>query len=55
MGPKTVAMTARYARLAPTHKLRTRGSLVRPGPVSVQSGYKLATNTKEGRLQQKTE
>jgi site-specific recombinase XerD len=47
MGHKTIAMTARYAHLAPTHKLRALETLVRPGSVSVQSGYKLATNTKK--------
>jgi site-specific recombinase XerD len=46
MGHKTIAMTARYTHLAPTHKLRALETLVRPGSVSVQSGYKLATNTK---------
>ena len=47
MGHKTIAMTARYAHLAPTHKLRALETLVRPGSVSVQSGYKLATNAKK--------
>jgi len=47
MGHKTIAMTARHAHLAPTHKLRALETLVHPGSVSVQSGYKLATNTKE--------
>jgi hypothetical protein len=47
MGHKTIAMTARYAHLAPTHKLRALETLVRPGAVSVQSGYKLATNAKK--------
>ena len=47
MGHKTIAMTARYAHLAPTHKSQALETLVRPGPVSVESGYKLATNTKE--------
>ena len=46
MGHKTIAMTARYAHLAPTHKSQALETLVRPGSVSVQSGYKLATNTK---------
>lgn len=46
MGHKTIAMTARYAHLAPTHKLQALETLVRPGSVSVQSGYKLATNAK---------
>jgi len=46
MGHKTIAMTARYAHLAPTHKLQALETLVHQGSVSVQSGYKLATNTK---------
>ena len=46
MGHKTIAMAARYAHLAPTHKLRALETLVRPGSVSVQSGYKLATKAK---------
>jgi site-specific recombinase XerD len=46
MGHKTIAMTARYAHLAPTHKLQALETLVRPGSVSVQSGYKLATGAK---------
>lgn len=49
MGHKTIAMTARYAHLAPTHKLQALETLVRPGSVSVQSGYKLATSTKKSR------
>ncbi len=49
MGHKTIAMTARYAHLAPTHKLQALETLVRPGSVSVQSGYKLATNAKKPR------
>ena len=44
MGHKT---TARYAHLAPTHKLQALETLVRPGSVSVQRGYKLATNAKK--------
>ena len=47
MGHKTIAMTARYAHLAPTHKLQALETLVRPGSVSVQSGYKLAINTRK--------
>jgi len=31
MGHKTVAMTAGYAHLAPTHKLQALGILLRPG------------------------
>ena len=46
MGHKTIAMTARYAHLAPTHKLQALETLVRPGSVSVQSGYNLATSAK---------
>ena len=44
MGHKTIAMTARYAHLAPTHKSQALETLVRPGSVSVQSGYFLANN-----------
>lgn len=47
MGHKMIAMTPRYAHLAPTHKLQALETLVRPGSVSVQSGYKLATNAKK--------
>ena len=47
LGHKTIAMTARYAHLATTHKLQALGTLVRPESVSVQSGYKLATNAKK--------
>jgi hypothetical protein len=46
MGHKTIAMTVRYAHLAPTHKLQALETLVRPGVVSVQSGRKLATTSK---------
>jgi integrase len=46
MGHKTIAMTAWYAHLAPTHKLKALETLVRPGSVSAQSGYKLATSAK---------
>jgi len=46
MGHKTIAMTARYAHLAPTHKLQALETLARLGSVSVQSGYKLATGGK---------
>jgi hypothetical protein len=31
----------------PTHRLRSLETPVRPGPVSVQSGYRLATNAKK--------
>jgi hypothetical protein len=51
MAHKTIARTARYAHLAPTHKLRALETLVRPGSVSVQSGYQ----QQEGREKQKTE
>jgi site-specific recombinase XerD len=53
MGHKTIAMTARYAHLAPTHKLQALETLVRPGSVSVQSGYNLATNAKKPRRARK--
>jgi hypothetical protein len=39
MGHKTIAMTARCAHLAPTHKLKALETLARPRPVSIQSGY----------------
>jgi hypothetical protein len=47
LGHKTIAMTAPDAHLAPTHKLRALETLIRPGSVSVKSGYKLAANTNE--------
>jgi len=53
MGQKTIAMTARHAHLAPTHKLQALETLVRPGPVSIQSGYKLAANAKTPRSAEK--
>ncbi|HEY1902148.1 MAG TPA: site-specific integrase [Terracidiphilus sp.] len=53
MGHKTIAMTARYAHLAPTHKLQALETLVRPGSVSVQGGYKLAIGTKKLRMTRK--
>jgi hypothetical protein len=46
MGHKTITMTARYAHLAPTHKLQALEASVRPGSVSVQSGRKLAIKVK---------
>jgi len=46
MGHKTIAMTARYAHLAPTHKLQARETLVRPGSISVPTGRKMATGAK---------
>lgn len=49
MGHKTIAMTARYAHLAPTHKQQALEILVRPGSVSVPSGYKMATGAKKQR------
>ena len=55
MGHKTIAMTARYAHLAPTHKLQALETLVRPGSVSVQSGYKLATTAKTSRTAKKVD
>ncbi len=43
MGHKTIAMTARYAHLAPTHKLQVLATLVRPvvsfGTKWLQIGY----------------
>ncbi len=53
MGHKTIAMTARYAHLAPTHKLQALEALVRPGSVSVPSGYKLATSAKRSLMVKK--
>ncbi len=55
MGHKTIAMTARYAHLAPTHKLQALETLVRPGSVSVQSGHFLATSTKKSYKAKKVE
>ncbi len=46
MGHKTIAMTARYANLAPTHKLQALETLVRPGSISLPTGRKLATGAK---------
>ena len=45
LGHKTMAMTARYAHLAPSHKLRALETLVTRYPVPVQSGRKMATST----------
>jgi hypothetical protein len=49
MGHKTIAMTARYAHLAPTHKLRALETLIRSGSLSGSSGRKMATeaNTRQ--------
>jgi site-specific recombinase XerD len=47
MGHKTIAMTARCAHFAPTHRLQALETVVRPGSVSEHSGYKLATNAKK--------
>ena len=55
MGHKTIAMTARYAHLAPTHKLQALETLVLPGSVSVQSGYILATSAKRSRTAKKVD
>jgi hypothetical protein len=46
MGDQMIAMTARYVHLAPAHKSQALETLVRPGSVSVQSGYKLAIRAK---------
>ncbi len=54
MGHKTTAMTARYDHLAPTHKLQALETVVLPGPVSAQSGYNLATNTKKSTSSRKS-
>jgi hypothetical protein len=48
MGHKTIAMTAGYAHLAPTHNLQALETLASPGSVSVNSGNKLAANAKKG-------
>ncbi len=53
MGHKAIAMTARFAHLAPTHKLQALETLVCPGPVSVQSGFKLAADAKKSRTAKK--
>jgi thiamine monophosphate synthase len=55
MGHKTIAMTARYAHIAPTHKLQALETLVRPGSVSVHSGHFLATSTKKSHKAKKIE
>ena len=55
MGHKTIAMTARYAHLAPAHKSQALQTLVRPESVSVQSGYKLATSVKKPRKAKKVD
>jgi Phage integrase family len=47
MGHKTIAMTARYAHLAPTHKLQALETLVRPGSISVPTGRKMATRSRK--------
>jgi hypothetical protein len=52
---KTIAMTARYAHLAPTHKLQALETLVRPGSVSVQSSHFWATSTKTSHKAKKVE
>jgi len=54
MGQKTIAMTARYAHLAPTHKLQALETLVRRGSVSVESGYKIGCQRQKGRDDFKT-
>ena len=43
---KTIAVTARYAHLAPTDKLQALETLVRRGSISVPSGCKMATEAK---------
>jgi site-specific recombinase XerD len=55
MGHKTIAMTARYAHVAPTHQLQALETWVPPGSVSVQSGYKLATSVKKPRKAKKVD
>ena len=47
MGHKSIAMTARYAHLAPKHQLDALEMLVKPGSVPVQSGRKMATGNKK--------
>jgi site-specific recombinase XerD len=47
MGHKTISMTARYAHLAPTHKLQALETLVRPVAIPVQNGDYLVTGAKE--------
>lgn len=47
MGHEMLAMTAQYAHIAPTHKEQALKSLVRPGSVSVPSGYKMPTGAKK--------
>lgn len=49
MGHKTIAMTARYAHLAPTHKLRALETLVRPSTAPTERGTFLAPRAKRDR------
>jgi integrase len=51
MGHKTIAMTARYVHLAPTHKLRALETLVRS--VSVPTGRKMASGAKTAQAARK--
>jgi hypothetical protein len=51
MGHKTIAMTARYAHLAPAHTLHPLETRVRPESVSVRRGYKLGYHHQESREQ----
>jgi len=46
MGHKTIAITARYAHLAPKHRLWALETVVCPGTDPVQSGNFLAPSTK---------
>jgi site-specific recombinase XerD len=49
MGHKAIVMTARYAHLAPTHKLQALETLARPGSVSVKSGTRWLPTPKRPR------
>ena len=53
MGHKSIAMTARYAHLAPKHQLDALEMLVKPGSVPVQSGRKMATGNKKAKKVQR--
>jgi hypothetical protein len=54
LGHKTISVTARYAHLAPDYKLRALETLIPKGMESVQTGYKVATSTKNTSPRRKT-
>ncbi len=49
MGHKTIAMTARYAHLAPTHKLKALETLERVGAIPLQGGHNLPSGSPKTR------